>query len=53
MKYPRIEEAIIGWFGPRCTEKMEGCACCAVWADYDRLKGGVKTNFRKIFGEQL
>ena len=33
----RIEEALVGWFGPRCSDTMEGCPCCDTWAEYDAM----------------
>nr|WMC99317.1 Arc family DNA-binding protein [Aminobacter aminovorans] len=34
-----VAEAITEQFGPRCTDVAEGCVCCEVWKQYDKLKG--------------
>lgn len=34
----RISEAITEWFGERCADTMEGCACCEAWAELDALE---------------
>lgn len=34
----KIEEAIEGWWGPRCDDYMDGCAACEAWRAFDKLK---------------
>jgi len=33
----KIEEALVGWWGPRCTTFEEDCPCCQAWAEYDAM----------------
>lgn len=35
----KIEEPITEWFGERCPDTQQGCACCDAWAEYDVIKG--------------
>lgn len=32
-----IAQAIIGWFGERCSEYKQGCMTCEAWQQYDEL----------------
>lgn len=34
----KIEEAIVGWWGPRCDTFEEDCPCCQAWAEYTSMK---------------
>lgn len=34
----RLEQHITQFFGKRCPEPCNGCACCQMWALYDLVK---------------
>lgn len=34
----KIEEAIEGWWGPRCDDYAKGCAACEAWRAFDAAK---------------
>ena len=39
MRYPKIEEAITFWWGPRCKDFEPDCEVCQAWKEYDEARG--------------
>lgn len=37
-----VEDAITEYFGERCDDYDERCACCAAWKEYDLLSDGAR-----------
>lgn len=35
--FPEIYQAITENYGERCDEYAEGCACCELWKEFDRI----------------
>ena len=38
MKLKLLEEAVTGWYGPRCTEYEKLCIVCAAWKEFDKVR---------------
>lgn len=34
-----VHEAMLFYWGPRCTEHEDGCPTCGAWGMYDRMIG--------------